>query len=173
MKRILLVITLIGLMVNTKSQEKHENVTSSVSKNSVYASAGGAGIYFSLIYERRLLLKEKYSVGIKGGIGTSFSSVLFPQEFNFPLGAFFLYGKRNNHLDISLNVSNYLLEQYDPQKDQNIKELKLLFVPSVSYRFQKPKGGFMARLGFSPIINFNSVTSSISPWIDISVGWAF
>lgn len=173
MKRILLLITLMGFIVCAKSQEKYEEITSSVAKNAAYASAGGAGIYFSLIYERQLFLKEKYSAGIKGGIGTSFSSVLFPQEFNFPLGVYFLYGKRNNHLDISLNVSNYLLEQYDPQKDQNTKELKLLFVPSVAYRYQKPGGGFMARVGFSPIMNFNSVTSSISPWVDISVGWAF
>lgn len=173
MKRILLIITLIGLILSVKSQEKQEDIAQSIAKNAAYASAGGAGIYFSLLYERQLFIKEKYSVGIKGGFGTSFSSVLFPQEFNIPLGVFFLYGKKNSHLDISLNGSNYLLDQYDPQKDKNFKELKLLFVPSVAYRFQYPEGGFMARFGFSPIINFNSVTNSISPWIDISVGWAF
>jgi hypothetical protein len=173
MKRILLIFTLFGLIVYVQSQETPGDTTFYKAKNATYISGGGAGIYFSVIFERQIFLHDKYSAGVKGGVGTSFSAVLFPQEFNFPIGVFFLYGKRNNHLDISLNLSNYLLEQYDPQKDQNSRELKLLFIPSLSYRFQKPKGGFLARVGFSPIINFNSVTNSVSPWLDISVGWAF
>jgi hypothetical protein len=173
MKRILIVLIIFSLFAHVKAQVTETGNTSPKVKNTVYASVGGPGIYFSLLYERQLYIRNKYSLGVKGGIGTAFSSVLFPHEFNFPIGVFFLYGKRNSRLDISLNMTNYLLEQYDYQKDQNTKELKLLLVPSVAYRFQKPDGGLVVRAGFSPVVNINSTTNTISPWFDIGVGWAF
>jgi len=173
MKRTLLILIFIFFISPVKGQEISKENNSVIAKNNVYASLGGPGIYFSLIYERIVLNDKKFSLGIKGGIGTGLSSVLFPDEFNFPIGVYFLYGKRNSHLDLSMNVTSYLLQQYDYTKDNNYKELRLLVVPSVSYRYQKPEGGFLLRAGFSPIININSITNSFVPWIDISIGWSF
>ena len=164
---------LISFFISTNAQSTETENTSFETKNTIYASFGGAGIFFSAIYERCLIIKKPYQLGVKGGIGSSFSSVLFPHEFNFPAGIFFLYGKRNNHLDISVNVTSYILEQYTYADDKTSKELKLLYVPSVCYRYQKPKGSFVGRIGISPVIHFNAVTNSFTPWIDVSLGWAF
>jgi len=112
-------------------------------------------------------------MGVKGGVGTSFSSVLFPTEFNFPVGAYFLYGKKKSHLDVSLNFTTYLLQHYDYENDTENKQVKVLYVPSISYRYQKPEGGFVARIGFCPILYFNEVSTTISPWMEASFGWAF
>lgn len=142
-------------------------------KNTVYCSFGGGGVFFSLNYERHLIVHHQYTWGVKGGLATSFSSVLFPSEFSIPLGSYFLYGKKNSHLDLSFSLTSYLLQQYDHNKDENYKELKLLCTPSVAYRYQKKSGGFTARFGFSPIIYFNSIRHSVMPWIDISIGWTF
>jgi hypothetical protein len=173
MNRFFLLIALINIVILSEAQEYDQAKEPLRAKNSVYASAGGPGIYFSVIYERHIIIKKKYSLGIKGGIGTSFSSVLFPGEFNFPIGILFLYGKKNSHLDFSLNVTNYLLKQYDFHDENSETEIRLLFVPSIAYRYQKPEGGFMAKIGFSPVIHFNSVTNTYTPWIDIGIGWAF
>jgi hypothetical protein len=142
-------------------------------KNAAYFSFGGPAIYYSLNYERTLVAKEKYSLGVKAGFGTNFSPVAFPDEFSIPLGVHFLYGKNKGHLDVSLNITNYFLQQYDYDSGAYSKELHLLYVPSIAYRFQKPEGGLMFRAGLSSIININPVTDSFVPWIDLSVGWAF
>jgi len=155
------------------SENKHQSFKTEYAHNSVYFSVGGAGIYNSLNYERTLVFTDKYSAGVKIGIGSSFSPALFPNEFTIPVGGYFLFGKRNSHFDLSLCATNYFLEQYDYSLNKNYKELKLLFVPSVAYRYQKSKGGFIGRIGFSPIINFNKNRNPASPWLDVSLGWAF
>lgn len=78
-----------------------------------------------------------------------------------------------HHLDFSANVTGYFLNQYNYTEDETNKELRLLYIPSICYRYQKQEGGFVARAGISPIFNFNAVTNSFTPWVDVSVGWAF
>lgn len=173
MKKIILILTFINLVIFTTAQESDIDVTFQKPKNSIYISYGGAGIFFSAIYERHFIKNKSYSFGIKGGIGNSFSLVLFPNEFNFQLGGLFIYGKRKHHLDVSLNLTNYIIEQYDYYDNKIYKELKILYVPSICYRYQKQEGGVVGKIGLSSIININSTTNSVSPWIDISLGWAF
>jgi hypothetical protein len=50
---------------------------------------------------------------------------------------------------------------------------RAIFVPAVSYRFQKPEGGIMAKFGISPLIYFNRINTTISPWVELGVGWSF
>jgi len=173
MDRFFLLLALINIVIIAKPQEYEQSNDPVQAKNSIYASAGGPGIYFSAIYERHIIFKNNYSLGVKGGVGTSFSSVLFPGEFNFPIGILYLYGKKNSHLDISLNATGYILKQYDYQEENYNHELRWMFVPSIGYRYQKREGGFVAKIGFSPVIHFNSVTNTYTPWIDIGIGWAF
>src|SRR6056297_2013522 len=172
-KRIILTCMVILLFYSGTCQEFKNNNTSSNALNATYVSYGGPGIFFSTIYERQLIAREGYNLGIKGGIGTSISSAIFPHEFNFPLGVFLLYGKRKHHLDVSANLTSYLLEQYNYNSDKSIKKLRLLYIPSVCYRYQKRNGGFMGRIGFSPVFNFNAVSNTSTPWIGVSLGWAF
>lgn len=173
MKKIILIIVLLHIYISGIAQEADIENTPVEAKNAVNISYGGAGIFFSAIYERHVIAGQGYNFGIKGGIGSSFSAALFPHEFSFPVGAFFLYGKGRHHLDVSMNVTSYLLEQYSYVEDKTNKELRLLYVPSVCYRFQKPEGGFTGRFGISPVININGVTNSFMPWVDVSLGWAF
>lgn len=172
-KRSLLFLTFLFLIISGNSQEVIKANDFQVAKNSVIASVGGAGVYYSILYERQVFSKEKYSIGVKGGIGSSFSPVLFPNEFNFPVGAFFLYGKKNSHLDLSISLTSYILQQYDFENSKNSNEYRLLSVPSIAYRYQKKNGGLIGKIGFCAIINFNSVTNSFVPWLDVGVGWAF
>lgn len=173
MKGTLLLLSILCLALHVRGQDAEAGHGSPAPRNALYVSLGGAGIYYSIVYERQVIRKNDYQVGIKGGVGTSFSSALFPTEFNFPVGAFFLYGKRHSHLDVSINFTNYILDQYDYVQDRHSTELRVLYVPSVSYRYQKRDGGFVARAGFSTIIHFNPVTNTVAPWLDLSVGWAF
>lgn len=173
MKKLILIILLVGIVISAKAQNTENQSNTSEARNTLYASFGGSGIFFSGTYERLLTTQKQYRFGLKGGIGSSFSSVLFPHEFNFSAGAFFLYGRQKHHLDISASATGYILEQYSYVENKTSHELKFLFVPSVCYRYQKRTGGFTGRIGISPVINFNSVTNSFTPWLDVSLGWGF
>ncbi len=172
-KSTILLTFLISFVTCTKAQQENETRDHADVNNTIYLAYGGAGIYFSLMYERHLIKTDNIHVGAKAGIGSSLSSVLFPSEFNVPVGAYILYGKNRSHIDFSMCFTNYLLEQYDYEKDKRYNELKLLIIPSLGYRFQNKPGGFMFKAGLSPIIHFNETTNVIAPWLDVAVGWGF
>lgn len=172
MKYIILIL-LTCLFMAAEAQTTDKTALHKEVKNTLLFSYGGPGIYFSAVYERHVMAKESYSAGLKAGIGTSFSAVLFPYELSLPFGAFFLYGGRNHHLDLSLNATAYILDQYNFQNNSNNKEVRFLYIPSLAYRFCKPSGGFTARLGVSPVINVNRITNTFAPWIDAGIGWSF
>ena len=164
------VLTLLTLSVSLKGQQV---VQPARARNAIYGSFGGAGLFYSLTYERNVWARDKFSAAVRGGLGASFSSTLFPHEFNIPLGVSFLYGKRKGHLDLSLSLSNYFLDQYDYSSDKSSTEYRLLYVPSVTYRYQKKEGGLLVRAGLCTVINPNPITTTFVPWLDVSLGWAF
>lgn len=172
-KTITILLLLLSIFISLKSQKMNETNNEAGVKNAIILSYGGSGIYFSLMYEHQLIQTDNMQIGAKAGVGTSFSSVLFPFEFNVPVGVTFLYGKNNSHIDFSMCFTNYLMEQYNYEKEKRHHELKFLITPSVGYRFQKKQGGIMFKAGISPIINFNKTTNVIIPWLDVGVGWGF
>ncbi len=115
--------------------------------------------------------KKPYRITVKNDIGNSLLSILFPHEFNFSAGVSFLYGRHKQHLDISASVTSYILEQYNYTEAKTNHDFKFLFVSSVCYRYQNPQGGFVGRIGISPLMHFNSITISFTPWIDAGLGW--
>jgi len=173
MNQCLAVLVGVLLTVSAHSQSSKKEDDTGNANNAVYASLGGPSIYLSAIYERHMLIKPNYSLGVKGGVGSSFSAVLFPEELSFPIGIFFLYGSKKGHLDMSLSAVPYILQQYDNVRERSYKEARLLYVPSLAYRYQKRTGGFIGRAGISSVINRNRVSTTWTPWIDLSLGWAF
>ena len=172
MKKTILILIISNCLLTNVLGQKGSNGDQWV-KNSMYASFGGAGIFYSLNYERNLYSSDKFAVGARVGFGTSLSPVIFSSEFNMPIGINALYGKKNSHIELSFCTTNYLLEQYDYEFNDETKELKNLLVPSLCYRFQKKQGGLVIRAGLSALINLNSTTKTYSPWIDLGIGWAF
>jgi hypothetical protein len=142
-------------------------------RNSILAVFGGSGIYTSLVYERCLVRTGDFQYGAKAGVGFSPFSLTFPHEYNVPAGIFLIYGPKNHHADLSLNVSNMLIRQYDLTTEVSYREYRVLFVPALAYRYQKPSGGFTGKIGISPVIYFNRIQTTISPWFELGGGWAF
>lgn len=141
--------------------------------NHVMLSLGGAGLYYSLSFERDLYRTAKMTFGGKAGLGTSLSSVIFPNEFNIPLGIYGRYGESAHKLELSLSGTLYFLSQYDYQEDKTSKEVRMPLIPSLAYRYGKTEGGPVVRLAFTPIINFNPTYTTLMPWGEISVGYSF
>ena len=173
MKKAFALFGFILFLLPVQSQVSNRDAEAPVARNSISASFGGAGIYYALNYERLLFQHRKISIGARAGIGTDFSSALFGRELSLPVGAFILYGKKNSRMELSLCLTNYLMDQYDYAEDRDKRAYRALLVPSFGYRYQKSAGGFTARIGFSPVINLHKSSGPAMPWIDLGVGWAF
>ncbi len=171
MRNILLPILLLKTIM--LSGQSPTDPYTGAARNSLLAVFGGSGIYTSLIYERSLIQTGNFQFGAKGGVGISPFRLTFPHEFNIPVGVFMLFGQKNHHPDLSLNVTNLLIRQYDPGAEDSHKEHKAVFVPTLAYRYQKLDGGVTLKIGLSPIIYFNSIQTTVSPWLELSVGWSF
>ncbi len=170
--RTIFIICLIGFVAYGVKGQQNENRISSSASNGVYISYGGPGIYFSMTYERLLLAGNSYCAGAKAGLGTSFSPAIRP-EFSVPVGGFFLYGKRNSKLDLGLALSGYFMRQYDYELNKQTMELQPLIIPTLGYRYQKSAGGLIIRAGLASVIHLNKITHVFSPWVDLSIGYAF
>ncbi len=98
-----------------------------------------------------------------------------------PLEVSALYGKSNHHLELGMGVTSYLTRSlaFDSETLENID--KVVFDAAlplrIGYRFQKPEGGFLFRLGYTPIINFPNGGGGgwvFDPyWAGISFGKSF
>ena len=174
LKNVVMLLFMI-LLSPVEAQNSSESSDAAVAKNAILASFGGSGILYSVMYERIVLdlPGDCFMAGIKGGIGSGIRPVSFPEEFGVPLGMFLLYGKKSSHLDCSMIIKNYFRRQADLETMGQSKELQVLLIPSLTYRFQRHSGGIVARAGLSVIMHPNSVTNTFSPWVDISLGWAF
>ena len=173
MKKIFTLFGFIMFLLPVQSQEANRDAKAPAARNAIYASFGGTGIYYALNYERLLVQQRAICIGARVSVGTDFSSALFGQEFSLPVSAYILYGKKKGRLELGLGLTNYFLDQYDYSEDRNKKAYRALFVPSIGYRYQKKAGGFMAKVGFSPVINLGKASQSALPWIDLGIGWVF
>jgi len=171
MKKILLLIFILRSIV-LSGQISDEPYKSSA-KNSILAVFGGSGKYTSLFYERSVIQTSWFQFGAKGGVGISPFSLSFPHEFNVPVGLFLVYGKKNHHPDLSLNITNLFIQQYDLGAESSYRAYKALFVPTLAYRYQKPDGGLTIKFGISPVIYFNRIQTTVSPWLEFGAGWSF
>ncbi len=163
---------LLGISALASGQD-HGSDHAGRARNSVQLSFGGAGVYFSVNYERLLWSSPAWNAAVKTGFGTSISPALSPPEFTVPLGGTVLYGKGNSKFDMGLSLTGYLMWQYDHEMEQRSMELRPLIIPSLAYRFQKSEGGFMFRAGLSSLIHINGISTTFAPWVDLGVGYAF
>lgn len=171
--RRLIILLLIICMVPVIGRAQENIDLKESAKNSLLLTFGGAGIYTSVIYERKLYQINNIRSGVRAGIGLSPFALTSFEDFNIPVGIYALYGKNKHHIDLSFSLSNYFINQYNFTTETDSKEYKVLLIPSLAWRYQKPEGGVIFKAGISPIISLNKIKSNTSPWIELAVGWAF
>lgn len=135
-------------------------------KNTVFAEAGGNGLFGSLNYERQLtkspLLLARAGIGIYNENGA---------YLTVPVGFNYLINLKNNtyFLDAGVGAS----WAHDRKKPRGTSKTRYVdnfwnFIPSIGYRAHKEKG-LMWRISLTPIINRNAFT----PWVGFSLGKRF
>jgi hypothetical protein len=144
-------------------------------KNAVYLELGGNAFGYSLNYERIVYQQNMLQVGARIGVSlvpenTFFGIASYPIV---PLEMIALFGKRTHHLETGIGVTPYVGYQYYVGAigvDFLKEKLEAAVTFRLGYRYQKPNGGFMARVGIMP---FLSSDGYLLPWAGISIGKSF
>ena len=140
------------------------------SRNTIYLEGLGSGGFYSINYERLLLLKEKQAYGFR--VGTSYFGNS-PSNLTLIGELFTLVGKGNHHGDFGVGLTGITSNNIEPYPF-GVKKNRLLAVPRLSYRYQKQPGGLMLRAGFTPFIELSRVNiNPFGPWLGLAVGHAF
>ncbi len=131
--------------------------------DAAYVEVLGAGLLLSLNYDRRL--DEQYGIRI-GGIPGSRSYWVFVQGYMLSSGT------RSHHLELGagLGVMVWQLNLFGYTSDPS----PIVYVPfNVGYRLQPADGGFLFRIGFTPLLAFGRNQTSVLPWGGLSIGWSW
>ncbi len=144
----------------------------STKKNSIYLEILGIGGYGSLNYERGLFEVNKIKIGARLGLST-YHLTDFTTSFNpdiiIPIAIHAQYGNKHNaEVGLGQVISNIVETNevtFNPERTTNIHANF-----TIGYRYQKPKGGFVFRINYSPVIEFYK---DYRHWAGLSVGYAF
>jgi hypothetical protein len=138
-------------------------------RNSLYLELLGSGGVYSINYERLFSVRTDRAYGFRIGPGFNLNG---PTSLVGEL--FTIIGAGNHHGDFGLGFRGlYGRDSEGPYFTS--RRAYLSAVPRVSYRYQKPTGGLMLRVGFTPFIKISeaSDTRAFLPWFGVSTGYSF
>jgi hypothetical protein len=128
------------------------------SKHSVFLELGGAGLLYSANYEFR----PAPEIGMRLGLGAwtvcafSACTTIVP----IPASLFVILGGVNNHLEVGVSETALVADH----------AVAGLPGADLGYRYERPEGGFLFRVGTTPFLLGRSV---VVPWGGISFGYGW
>jgi len=134
-----------------------------------YAEFAGNGGVYSVNYDRRIFGNDKNSFNIRIGIGY-IPSKEEEDDIFIPFELLLITGKGRHHPEFGLGLTMENRPERSGTWEPNL-------FGRIGYRFQKPDGGWLFRIGFTPYSSyFNDYTGAdhlIQPFGGISVGYSF
>jgi hypothetical protein len=135
-------------------------------RNAIYVEAGGNAGLFSVNYERMLTGQVAARVGLAalgGGGGDNETSI-----FIVPVMVSYLAGRGVGKAEIGVG-GGYSSGQLDFGELGDVGLDGGYATATLGYRLQRPDGGFVFRIGFTPLL----INGDVWPWIGASFGHAF
>ena len=190
MKKIIFTIIVFAIGANGFSQNNLSIYESNLANKAIYAELAGSGVIMSFNFDTRF---TKSNHGWGGRIGLGFGIGSFEKEIDYsysdgecgtyygdyathsyytiPVEVNYIFGRRNSRHafevggGITVITRKVSLYNYDSDQEGN-----LLGHLSFMYRIAPPRGGFIFRVGLTPIIGTGG---DIFPMIALSFGYAF
>jgi hypothetical protein len=145
-------------------------------KNAVYVELGG-NVSMSINYEKIFYQREKLKMGARVGLavmpGQGSTQISVPLEWNV------LFGKSRKYFELGVGYTNGLYIASSKSTAETNYDW-IMIAPRIGYRFQKDEGGFLFRIGLTPILSIykedetNRTKTSYWPlWLGISLGKSF
>lgn len=144
-------LALLLLLSSISSSARNVDSLKFAKKNSIQLEAGGHGYIYSLNYERIVFNKPKIKESIQFGI------TYYPKFLGFTDLWIFASSNSirtfgNHHFEIGIGIMSTI----DIPKNLNNENVHLSWSPfltgRIGYRYQKPEGKFLFRIGFTPMM---------------------
>lgn len=179
MKAILFIIMLIFSIVSINGQCQEDNKFQF--KNSFHFEIGGSGRYYSLNYERNIINKNLLKTSGQFGIR------YFPgawSDISLPIGINEQFSFNIHHIELGIGMVATREMIRDPLEKYAIigRFWSCALTGRLGYRYQKPDGKYIWRIGFTPFL-FRERSQLIedpgapfkifTPWGAVSIGYAF
>lgn len=139
-----------------------------VAQNTFFVELLGNAAVYSLNYERfftpqlgirvgGMFLRGEDDTGDEASIGL------------FPIMATYLLGQGNSHFETGLGIGIVTASADIDEVDEDFSGSDVYGTATLGYRYQKPEGGVIFRVGFTPAY----AAGNLIPWVGASVGYAF
>ncbi len=165
-----------SIQVFSQSNSKLDYAIDNTSKNTIYIEGAGVGGYGSINYEHIYSLpnysSSKIAVAFRLGVSTYYLhdyTDTFNPEIIVPIGLHFLYG-HNHKLELGAEKTITSFVRASSRNFQPKRDIHHHAHFTVGYRYQKHKGGFMFRIAYTPLLEFNT---DYQHWGGLSVGYTF
>ena len=136
--------------------------------NSLYLEVGGIGGLYSLNYDRL------FTPNIGGRIGFSYFSFssdnfFFPSVtmYMFPIALNYFAGEGSSKFELGAGVT--IVTGTADWFGVKGSGTAIAGIINIGYRYQPPEGGFLFRIGLTPIVS----STGVHPWGGLSIGTAF
>ena len=135
--------------------------------NSAQFELGGGGGAFSFNYEHIILNKLKFKTAAQFGI----SHLIYESNFSpvLRIEATEIMSFNKHHIEVGLGVTSYYLKPSTGTVGNWYTDI----VPRAGYRYQKPNGRFLFRIGFTPFIDTKESSNQFQSWGGLSFGYTF
>lgn len=131
-------------------------------RDAVYLELLGNGVLYTVNYDRRFTddLTGRVGLGVFGGVAV-------------PVMANYLLGEGRGRLELGAGVvligaSDVDIGEVDPGEEEQDLDW-LAGTATVGYRYQPASGGFVFRIGLTPLFSLHGGV----PWLGVSFGRAF
>jgi hypothetical protein len=147
--------------------------------NNMHFELGGHGLIYSINYERILINNKSFKTAAQIGISYYPSFIGF-RDVWIPMGINEIISFNNHHLEVGLGF--ILIREAIRMPDNSAAEWIWdgFLSGRFGYRYQKPDGRFIFRLGFTPIVETNlfnrygdGLFSDFHPLPVASIGYSF
>jgi hypothetical protein len=147
-----------------------QEVQPPLARNAVYVELLGNALLYSVNYDRL------FTPNVAGRVGLMFVAAEDDDGDSgtaaiFPLMGSYLWGDGNSHFEtgIGLAVATASFDVDEIDIDESGGGTGVYGTGVLGYRYQRPGGGFLFRVGLTPVFT----TSDFAPWFGLSFGYAF
>jgi len=138
-------------------------------KNSIQLELFGHGLFYSVNYERILLNGENYKTTAQFGFAW-YPPSTDVREFWIPGSINELVSFNKHHVEFGLETA-FTNEEMQRLTGENTREWSTVLTGRVGYRYQKPNGRFIFRIGFTPLYELDG--NELHPSGELSFGYGF
>jgi len=169
MKKLIVTGIIVLVTLNAFCQEKVPLPFEFQHKNSIQLELFGHGVFYSVNYERVLLNGENYKTTAQAGFAW-YPPTTDVREFWLPFSINELISFNKHHLEFGLGTV-FTVEENLNRMNESSRAWYNLLTGRVGYRYQKPNGRFIFRIGFTPLYELDG--NELHPLGGVSFGYSF